>query len=84
MPEDVSNADAGYSRWTQQGLSKCADLSNVTPLLGNTPDYITLYGGHVGTLGDYRIESGRYLLFLAELEDGAYRAVDWHYFRASM
>ena len=84
VPGDGSTPDLGYSRWTQQGLSQFADLSNVTPLLGTAPPKITIYGGHVAALGDHRIESGRYLLFLAELEDGAYRAVVWHYFRASM
>ena len=83
QPRDVpsydSARDPAYSKWRQQGLSQCADLSNVTPLLGKPPHNITLYGGQVQALGRYRIESGRYLLLLTELEAGAYRAVDWNY-----
>ena len=79
VPGDGSTPDPGYSRWTQQGLSQCADLSNVTRLLGKTPDKITLYGGHVAALSEHRIESGRFLLLLTNLGDGAYRAVDWNY-----
>lgn len=79
VPGDGSTPDPGDSRWTQQGLSQCADLSNVTRLLGKAPDKITLYGGHVAALSEHRIESGRFLLLLTELENGAYRAVDWNY-----
>lgn len=64
---------------TGQPFAQFATVSNFRVLLGNAPKTVRIYGGKVGTMTDFRIETGESMLLLKKLGEASYRAVDWNY-----
>lgn len=66
--------------WSRYGFSRVAEVEVEEVLLGDSPlEGVRLYGGKVGAGTFYRLEEGRFLLMLREVEQGAYRAVEYQY-----
>jgi hypothetical protein len=77
--EVPADAPFGGSEWHSFGFTKFAKAEVKEVLLGTAPRELRIYGGKISTGTDFRLEEGDFFVLLTKVEEGAYRAVDWHY-----
>lgn len=80
-PQDLKIQGDPFSstgEW-RSAFTKIASVKISRVLHGSEPSEVRLYGGKMPGGTDYRIMEGEFLLLLKKMDDGAYRAVDWHY-----
>jgi len=54
-------------------------ITKFSVLLGAAPETISIDGGKVLSMTDFRLETGKSLLLLKKIGEGRYRTVDWNY-----